>query len=109
MDKTLTTKEVAERLGVSPPRVRQMILIGNLPAVKFGRDLVVKESDLALVADRKPGRPPKPKDKNGAAEVVTATTDAAVVVTTEAKPKRTRKAKAAKKGRTRAGKKAKAF
>ena len=61
MDKTLTTKEVAVRLGVSPPRVRQMILIGNLPAVKFGRDLVVKESDLALVADRKPGRPPKPK------------------------------------------------
>jgi hypothetical protein len=32
---------------------------GRLPASRFGRALMIKESDLALVADRKPGRPPK--------------------------------------------------
>ena len=70
-----------------------------MPSQQFGRDHVINESDLALVADRKPGRPPKPKDEGepatGAAEVVTATTDAAKSVVTEAKSKR--KAKAAKK------------
>ena len=85
--------------------MRQLIKTGRLPSQQFGRDHVINESDLALVADRKPGRPPKPKDEGepatGAAEVVTATTD-----TTEAKPKRTRKVKAAKPKR--AGKKAKA-
>ena len=59
MDKTLTTKEVAGRLGVSTARVRQLVLSGDLPAEKFGRDLMIKESDLKLVADRPIGRPPK--------------------------------------------------
>lgn len=40
-------------------RVRQLVLEGRLPAEKFGRDLVIKESDLKRVEDRKPGRPPK--------------------------------------------------
>ena len=61
MDQTLTTKEAAERLGVSAARVRQMVLDGRLPAEKFGRDLMIKESNLSLVEDRKPGRPPKPQ------------------------------------------------
>ena len=70
MAKTLTTKEAAEILNVTPSRVRQMVLSGRLPAEKFGRDLVIHEKDLALVAERKPGRPPasKPakKSKKGA-------------------------------------------
>jgi excisionase family DNA binding protein len=59
MEKVLTTKEAAEHLGVTVARVRQMILAGRLPAQKFGRDLVISESDLKLVKDRKPGRPRK--------------------------------------------------
>ena len=65
MDKTLTTAEAAERLGVSPARVRQMVLAGQLPAEKFGRDLMILESNLKLVEDRHPGRPPKTKTQNG--------------------------------------------
>jgi len=36
-----------------------MIRDGRLPAEKLGRDYVIKEQDLKLVADRKPGRPAK--------------------------------------------------
>jgi len=59
MNASLTTQQVAERLGVTVSRVRQLVLEGRLPAEKFGRDLMIKESDLKLVEDRKPGRPPK--------------------------------------------------
>jgi excisionase family DNA binding protein len=59
VERFLTSKEAAERLGVTAGRIRQMVVDGQLPAEKFGRDLVIKESDLSLVADRKPGRPPK--------------------------------------------------
>jgi hypothetical protein len=34
-------------------------LSGQLPAEKFGRDIVIKASDLTLVKDRPMGRPPK--------------------------------------------------
>lgn len=55
----LTTSEAAERLGVSPIRVRVLIRQGRLPAQKKGRDYLIKEADLALVAERKVGRPKK--------------------------------------------------
>jgi excisionase family DNA binding protein len=55
----LSTNEVATKLGVTPIRVRAMIRAGRLPAQKIGRDYVLRESDLALVENRKPGRPPK--------------------------------------------------
>ncbi len=62
----LTAQQVAERLGVSVRRVQAMIKDGRLPASRFGRALVIRESDLALVADRKTGRPPKAKpEQNG--------------------------------------------
>ena len=61
MSATLTTKEAAERLGVTPARVRQLVLAGSLPAEKFGRDLMIKESDLKLVRVRPMGRPPSKK------------------------------------------------
>ena len=57
--KPLTTKEAAARLGVSVLRVQQLIWGGRLPAEKIGRDYMIKEDDLKLVADRKPGRPRK--------------------------------------------------
>ena len=55
----LTTEQVAARLGVTPRRVQAMAKAGRLPASRFGRSLMMKESDLALVAERKRGRPPK--------------------------------------------------
>jgi excisionase family DNA binding protein len=54
----LTTVEVAERLGVHRSRVHALIAAGRLPAQKYGNVYLVKESDLKLVAERKPGRPP---------------------------------------------------
>ena len=57
--KLLSTKEAAKRLGISDARVRQLILKGRLPAIKHGRDWIIKERSLIQVADRKTGRPPK--------------------------------------------------
>jgi excisionase family DNA binding protein len=63
--KLLTTNEVATRLGVTVKRVQAMIRDGRLPAEKMGRDYFIKEDDLKLVADRKPGRPSKAKAETG--------------------------------------------
>ncbi len=57
----LTTPEVAERLNVSVRRVQALIEAGRLPSQQYGRDHLVKETDLKLVEDRRPGRPPKVK------------------------------------------------
>lgn len=62
----LTTPQVAERLGVSPRRVLALIEAGRLPSQQFGRDHLIKESDLKLVAERKVGRPPKEAGRKGA-------------------------------------------
>jgi len=59
--KLLTTEEAAERLGVTKRRVQAMIRSERLLAEKMGRDWFIREEDLALVADRKPGRPPAKK------------------------------------------------
>jgi excisionase family DNA binding protein len=54
---TLTTKEAADRLGVSIGRVHQLIQEERLPAEKKGRDYFIAEKDLRLVSNRKVGRP----------------------------------------------------
>lgn len=59
----LTTREAAERLNISLRRVRALIEAGKLPSQQFGRDHLIKEFDLKLVEDRKPGRPVKKKSK----------------------------------------------
>jgi excisionase family DNA binding protein len=59
--KLLTTKQAAEKLGITPRRVQALIEAGRLPASKFGRDYMIKEADLKLVEDRKVGRPKKEK------------------------------------------------
>jgi excisionase family DNA binding protein len=59
----LTTIEAAEKLGVSIRRVVALINSGNLPSTRIGRSHVIKESDLKLVKDRKPGRPSKEQSK----------------------------------------------
>lgn len=55
----LTTEQAADRLGVTPARVRVLIREGRLPAQSFGRAHMISEADLKLVEDRKPGRPRK--------------------------------------------------
>lgn len=62
----LTTKETAKKLGVSVGRIQQLVAEKRLPSVKIGRDRLILESDLGLVAERKTGRPPK--TENGASE-----------------------------------------
>ncbi len=53
----LTTEQAAVELGVSPRRVRYLINGERLPATRKGRDWLINRADLALVRDRKPGRP----------------------------------------------------
>lgn len=58
--KLLTTKDVAERLGLSAIRVRELIRDGKIQAQQVGRDWVIEESALASVTVYgKAGRPPK--------------------------------------------------
>lgn len=53
----LNTAQVAERLGISPQRVRALISSGTIPAERVGRDWVIREEDLLALPERKPGRP----------------------------------------------------
>ncbi len=61
LDGYLTTKEVAEKLGVSVGRIKQLVAEKRLPAVKVGHTNLIKEDDLKLVKNRQNGRPPKAK------------------------------------------------
>ena len=54
---SLTTQQAAERLGITTRRVRALITSGQLPATRHGRDWDIRPVDLALVRERKPGRP----------------------------------------------------
>jgi excisionase family DNA binding protein len=60
VDELLTTSQAAKKLGLSAGRVRQLVADGRLPVVRLGRDNLIRAADLALVKDRKTGRPPKP-------------------------------------------------
>lgn len=62
----LTTKEAAERIGVTSAYVRQMIIAGTITgAKKFGRDNAVPVSEVERLktSDRKAGRPKKKESK----------------------------------------------
>lgn len=60
----LTTRQAAEKLGISIRRINALIQSGQLAAEKFGPINMIDEADLKLVEDRKPGRPPKAKADN---------------------------------------------
>ena len=53
----LTTEQVAQRLGVTPRRVRALITAGRLKAKKIGRDYLIDSRDLAKFTPLPPGRP----------------------------------------------------
>ncbi len=57
MKDLISSKEAAERLGLSLRRVQALITDGRLPAQKIGNSYVVNEKDLELVKERIPGRP----------------------------------------------------
>jgi excisionase family DNA binding protein len=59
----LTTQEAATKLGVSVRRVVALINSGNISSTRIGRSHLIKESDLKLIQNRKPGRPIKDKIK----------------------------------------------
>lgn len=65
-----TTNEVAEKLDVTPSRVRQMVLTGMIQAEKRGRDLMIPESQIELARGRKtkPGPKAAKKAKRGSAK-----------------------------------------
>lgn len=46
----LTTKQAAERRGVSVQRIKQYIYDGRLPAEKHGRDYKLRVEDVDAVA-----------------------------------------------------------
>jgi excisionase family DNA binding protein len=80
-----TTNEAAERLGVSPARVRQMVASGEIESEKFGRDTVITAEALKVAATRKTKPGPTPKAKADLGTIVP-------------KPKRTTTKATAKKG-----------
>ncbi len=62
MKELLTTQEAAGMTGISDARIRQLILLGKLPAQKFGRSNLIKRKDLVKVnIQGKAGRPKKPE------------------------------------------------
>ena len=62
MRKLYTTEAAAEFLGVTPARVRQLIVEGRLKSEKYGQDHLIKEPELqgyTVAGKKKPGRPRK--------------------------------------------------
>lgn len=57
----LTTSEAAAELGVTPGRIRQMVVDRELPATKFGRDLMIAAEAIIEAKRRKTKPGPKPK------------------------------------------------
>jgi excisionase family DNA binding protein len=55
----LTTKQAAEKLGVTNFRVIALIRDGKLKAEKFANVWMIEEKDLKAVENRTPGRPRK--------------------------------------------------
>jgi excisionase family DNA binding protein len=59
--KLINTAEAANKLGVTPNRVRALIHAKRLKASQYGRDWLIDPKDLNAVKNRKPGRPKSSK------------------------------------------------
>jgi excisionase family DNA binding protein len=56
-----TTEEAAAELGVTPARIRQMVIDGSLQADKFGRDLAIGAAAIVKAKTRKTKPGPEAK------------------------------------------------
>jgi site-specific DNA-methyltransferase (adenine-specific) len=66
MSKYFTTQDAAEYLGVTPSRVRQLIVNNQIESEKVGRDHLIREATLEYFAahgKRRRGRPKKDETK----------------------------------------------
>lgn len=63
MEQTYTTTEAADILGLTPARVRQLILAEVILAEKRGRDLLIPRSQVEKAKKRKTRPGPKPAKK----------------------------------------------
>jgi len=54
---TISSKDAAARLKISVRRVQELIKAERLPAKMIGGVYLIDDKDLALVKNRKPGRP----------------------------------------------------
>lgn len=63
MSKLLTTEDAAKYLGVSPSRVRQLIMEHRLRSEKFGRDHLIQDKELQRFA--RDGKKPRGRPKKG--------------------------------------------
>jgi excisionase family DNA binding protein len=57
----LSTTQAAERLGLTPGRIRQLIDAGQLPAIRIGERWVIEARDVERFARQPPGRPHHPR------------------------------------------------
>ncbi len=66
MSEYFTTEDAAKYLGVTPSRVRQLIIEKKIESLKVGRDHLIREAALTYYAEhgkRTPGRHKKDEDK----------------------------------------------
>ncbi|MEJ7861522.1 MAG: helix-turn-helix domain-containing protein [Pyrinomonadaceae bacterium] len=61
MEKWITTKEGARKLGLTYVRINQLIKSDILPAEKRGRDYFIRESDVEIIEQRPETRGRKKK------------------------------------------------
>jgi excisionase family DNA binding protein len=66
MNDLLGVPDAARELGLTPARVRDFIKDKRLPARKIGDHWIIRREDLALVAHRRPGRPPRARREEDA-------------------------------------------
>lgn len=59
MNDLLTTSEVADLVGLTDARIRQLIYAKILPSIKIGNMNLVNRADIKLLENRKHGRPKK--------------------------------------------------
>ena len=49
----LTTKEIAQQVGLTPGRIYQMIWDGEIAAKKHGRDYLIEDSQIEIINRRR--------------------------------------------------------
>ena len=88
MSEKLTTEAAAKTLGVTPGRIRQMVLDGSLEAEKFGSNLAIDATSVEAAKQRKTKPGPAPS-----AKTIEASRKSAPVKSKPAKKRTTKKAK----------------